>query len=100
MRKAWSQHSLTIILFALLVVVVAFGTWATWVEFSTNEGLGMEGKAVFWSWEFLAFWSMQLLMNYAPGLMGAITLIFLSAKLSERFRREDDGTADPDDGAM
>ena len=85
MKKFWREHSLLVILTLLLIAVLILGTWATWHEFATNEGIGMEHHAHFWSSEFLAYWAMQLMMNYAPEIMGTMTIIVLAAKFREKF---------------
>ena len=82
--RAWAgRHSLSLALVVTSVVLLAAGTWATWTEFATNEGLGMEGQAVFWSREFFAYWSMQLAMNLVPELLGALFLVLATKKLYE-----------------
>ena len=88
MKRLWQGHSLVIILIVIGCCWLVAGTWATWVEFSTNEGLGMEGMAHFWSREFFAFWFMQLAMNYVPELMGATTVVLLHAKFRDRFEEK------------
>jgi len=70
-RRIWREHQLLVVLSLFLLVVLGLGTWATWYEYVQNEQ-GGGGHHGFFSWTFLAYWSMQLLMNFAPELMGTI----------------------------
>lgn len=88
-RRIWKDHSLTILLVLFLVVVLVLGTWATWFEYVHNEQGGGGGHR-FWSSTFLAYWSMQLLMNYAPELMGTITVVLLAGHFREKFMGHED----------
>lgn len=91
MRRAWREHSLAVTLALVTLVCIVAGTVATWHEFATNEGIGMDGKAEFWSSEFLAYWSMQLMMNYVPELLGLLTFLILAAQFHDRWQRESEG---------
>lgn len=86
MRRFWRDHQLLIILTIALVAVLIVGTWATYFEYSHNEQGYPEGHHAFWSLSFAAYWTMQLLMNYAPELMGTITVVVLAAKFYEKFK--------------
>ena len=83
--KLIREHQLLLIMLALLIATLVLGTWATYFEYVHNEQGNPEGHHAFWSQAFLAYWSMQLLMNYAPELMGTITIIVLAAKFREKF---------------
>lgn len=85
MTRLWREHQLLLILLTMLLVTLALGTWATYFEYVHNEQGFPEGHHAFWTDDFLAYWSMSLLMNYAPELMGTITIILLAAKFSEKF---------------
>lgn len=88
MRRLWREHSLTILLVLLLLLVLVAGTWATWFEYVHNEQGGGGGHR-FWSTTFAAYWTMQLLMNYAPELMGTITVVLFAGRFRERFMGEE-----------
>jgi hypothetical protein len=90
MRKVWQDHSLTIILAALALVVCAAGVWATWFEFVHNEQGSPDGHHVFWSATFMAYFWMQVWMNFLPELMGLLTIVLLTKRFRERFSAESD----------
>lgn len=83
MRRFWRHHSLTIVTVAALLVTLAWGTWCTWHEWVSNETAGIK-HPVFWDHRFWAYWQMQIAMNFAPELMGAIWLILATKRLHER----------------
>lgn len=86
--KIWKDHSLSIVLFLMLVGVLIIGTWATWTEFRHNEQAGLNHG--FFSITFLAYYLMQIYMNFAPELMGLITIVLLSKWFREKFSAESD----------
>lgn len=92
MKKIWRDHTLLIILCVILLIVLILGTWATWFEYAHNEQGFPEGHHAFWSESFAAYWSMQLLMNYAPEIMGSITMVILAAEFREKFLEKKDDT--------
>lgn len=85
MRRVWREHQIICILLLVLLAALSIGTLATWHEFRTNEGIGMEGVAEFWSWEFAAYWTMQLAMNFAPELLGFVAIVVLKEKFWDSF---------------
>lgn len=87
MRDFYRKHSLTIITVGLLALTLAWGTWATWHEYVSNEQGG--SKYGFWSAQFASYWEMQIAMNFAPELMGALWLILATKRLRERGSSED-----------
>lgn len=88
MRQKLHDHQLIVLLVALCLVVGAGTIWATWHEFATNEGLGMEGDAEFWSTEFLAYCAMQLGWNTLAEWVGFIFILVAAAKFREIFEQE------------
>jgi hypothetical protein len=86
MRAFWRQHSLTIILILLAVVVTAISTWASWHEFVHNEQAGKD--AHFFGPTFAAYWVMQVGLNYLAELLGLITIVLLTKHFRERFSAE------------
>jgi len=85
MKKALREHQLLVALMALLILTLVLGTWATYYEYVHNEQGNPEGHHAFFSWTFLAYWTMQLFMNFAPELMGLIVFILFAAWFRERF---------------
>jgi hypothetical protein len=87
-RDFWRGHSLLIILAVIGMGWLIAGTWASWVEFHTNETAGFDNHAPFFSIRFFSFWFMQLAMNYVPELMGTTTIVLLHAKFRDRFEEK------------
>jgi hypothetical protein len=87
MRKL-RDHQLLVLLALLCLLVGAATVWATWIEFDTNEGLGMEGDAEFWSREFFTYCFMQLGWNTLAEWVGFIFILIAAAKLREVFEQE------------
>jgi hypothetical protein len=65
--------------------VLVVGTWATWFEYVHNEQGAPDGSHRFWSLTFLAYWTMQLLMNLVPEYLGFITVLVLGGLVREKF---------------
>jgi hypothetical protein len=85
--RFWREHSLTILLTGLLVLVFALSLWATWHEYRDNEALGPRIHSPF-SVAFTYYWLMQVGTNYAAELMGLITITLLTKRFRERFSSE------------
>ena len=86
MKKLAREHQLIIALTLFLLVVFALGTWATWYEFVHNEQAGP--NAHFFGPTFLAYWSMQFLMNFAPEIAGFIVITAFAAEFRERWQKD------------
>jgi uncharacterized membrane protein HdeD (DUF308 family) len=86
MRKIWKDHSLTILLVLFALLTLAAGVWSTWTEFRHNEQAGL--NHTFWSVTFMAYFGMQVFMNFLPELMGLITIVLLTKRFREKFSAE------------
>jgi hypothetical protein len=86
--KLWREHQLLVVLVVLTLIVGATTVWATWIEYDHNEGLGMENKAHFVSWNFFSYCYMQLGWNTVAEWVGFIFVLVFAAKLREKFEAE------------
>jgi hypothetical protein len=88
MRAFWKEHSLTIILLVFALLTLAAGVYTTWTEYLHNEQGTAGGHHEFWSVTFMAYFWMQVWMNFLPELMGLITIVLLTKRFREKFSAE------------
>jgi hypothetical protein len=91
----WRDHSLSLVITAILAVQTSYCLWAGWAVFVADQQAHGELVQGFWSAPFWQWWGFEYQVSLVADTYGVLLIVLLSKWLREVGSSEDSGSSNP-----